>query len=171
MLALMSAEDRAVTLTEITWRDLLFLVTSGLQPDRAGVQYPRSEYRAQFRIAPLRYFNRTTRAQSSIIRVDGRRAGYVGLNPLSTNIEYYLVPWARGGVGGRAVVSYLRTRLPFEHDKFAFMLAGNDRSVHVFRSALHQLGLSDPATFRHFEYPGGQGFKVRAGARPMNDPG
>ncbi len=171
MLPPMSAEDRVVTLSRITWRDVPFLVTSGLHRERAGVQYPRSEYRAQFRIAPLRYFNRTTRTVSSIVRVDGRRAGYVGLNPLSTNIEYYLVPWARGGVGRRAIVTYLRTHLPFEEDKFAFMIAGNARSVHVFRSALHELGLSDPETFRHFEYPGGQGFKVRAGARPQNDPG
>ena len=166
MLRTVTDVDRVVTLTRITLRDLPFLVISGLHRDRAGVQYPRSEYRKQLRIAPMRYFNRTTRAQSNIIRVDDRRAGYIGLNPLSTNIEYYLVPWARGGVGSQALDAYLRAHLPFGEAKHAFMLVDNERSVRVFRSALDRLGMTEPDDYRYFEYPGGRGFRIRAGHTP-----
>jgi hypothetical protein len=164
------ADERGVSLTAITIADLPFLVVSGLDRERVGVQYPRSDYRKQFKIAPLRYFRTDTRHLSRIVRVEGRRAGYVGLNPLSRNIEYYLQPWARGGVGRRAIEEYLREVLPFDVDKHAFMLDGNDRSVHVFRTALALLGLLEKTDFEYFVYPGGSGFRLLAGARPRRDP-
>jgi hypothetical protein len=156
-----------VTLTRIVARDVPFLLRSGLDPERRGVQYPKHEYRKQFRIAPLRYWQRRTRPLSRIIRVDNRRAGYVGLNPLSENIEYYLMPWARGGVGGRAVEAYLREVLPFDVPKHAFMLAGNDRSVNTFRAALERIGLADDA-YTYFTYPGGSGFRLEPGTAPRD---
>lgn len=159
---------RQVALTAIGLADLPFLVWSGLDRERIGVQYPAGEYRRQFRIAPLRYFRSATRPSSRIIRVNGRRAGYVGLNPLSENIEYYLQPWARGGVGGAAIEAYLRATLPFPVDKHAFMIEGNDRSVAVFRAALTRIGLIDGEDFEYFEYPGGSGFRVLAGVLPRN---
>ncbi len=161
-----AGKEREVTLTAIGLTDLPFLVWSGLDRERIGIQYPADEYRRQFRIAPLRYFRSATRPLSRIIRVEGRRAGYVGLNPLSENIEYYLQPWARGGVGGAAIESYLRSVLPFPVDKHAFMLEGNDRSVAVFRGALSRIGLVSEEDYEYFEYPGGSGFRLLAGVVP-----
>jgi hypothetical protein len=168
-------DQRQVSLTRITFVDLPFLVLSGLDRERVGVQYPANEYRKQFKIAPLRYFRRVTRTLSRIIRVNAKRAGYVGLNPLSGNIEYYLMPWARGGVGGRAIEQYLREALPFEVDKHAFMLESNERSVRVFRTVLKSMGLLEGSDFEYFEYPGGdgypggRGFRLFAGTTPRNE--
>lgn len=155
---------RNVELTGIRLLDLPFLLMSGLDRERIGVQYPEQEWLKQFRIAPLRYFNRSTRLRSFIILVDGRRAGYVGLNPLSENIEYYLQPWARGGAGKRAVTEFLRRTLPSVRDEHAFMLPGNERSVMTFRRSLEALRLREDADFEYFTYDGGSGFRVIAGS-------
>ena len=103
--------------------------------------------------------------------VDAKRAGYVGLNPLSTNIEYYLQPWARGGTGGPAVEMYLRQVLPFAKKKYAFMMKGNERSVRTFRASLENLGFADGREYTYFTYRKGSGFRLQAGAKPPESPG
>ena len=145
----------------ITFADLPFLLLSGLDRERVGVQYRDGEWLKQFRIAPLRYFNKSTRSRSFLVVVNGRRAGYVGLNPLSTNVEYYLQPWARGGRGRTAVTEFLGHLLPSNRDEHAFMLAGNDRSVMTFRRSLEMLGLTEGVEFDYFVYEGGSGFRIR----------
>lgn len=161
-----AGESRNVEIRPLRLSDLPFLVVSGLDRERTGLQYPADEWLKQFRIAPLRYFNKSTRSRSFLAVVDGRRAGYVGLNPLSSNIEYYLQPWARGGVGKRAVAEFLRSLLPSHRDERAFMLAGNVRSVMTFRRALESLRLSEDADYEYFTYDGGSGFRVLAGSAP-----
>ena len=155
--------EREVELRPISARDLQFLVRSGLDRERVGVQYGADEYRKQYRIAPMRFFNKLTRTQSFIIWVEGQRAGYVGLNPLSTNIEYYLQPWARGGTGGRALSAFLQRSLPFEVERSAFMIGSNERSQAVMRSALVGCGLVSGVDFEEYEIDGYRGFTVRSG--------
>ena len=155
--------ERRVEIREIHPSDLPFLIISGLDRERRDVQYAAKEWRKQFRIAPMRYFRAETRKRSRLIVVDGRRAGYVGLNPLSRNIEYYLQPWARGGVGRRAITDYLRGLLPSAKDEHAFMLPNNDRSVQVFRRSLLALCLEEGTDFEYFTYDGGSGFRIMAG--------
>ncbi len=147
-------------------RDIVFLVSSGLDRERIGVQYRDGEWYKQFALAPLRYFCKGTRERSRVIWVKGRRAGYVGLNPRSTNIEYYLQPWARGGVGRIAVGEYLRVILPSDRDEHAFMLPGNDRSVLTMRRALEDLRMIEFEDFEYFTSDGGSGFRVMRNARP-----
>jgi hypothetical protein len=160
-------KSKKLSLTPIAVSDLPFLIISGLDRERRGVQYPGDEWLKQFKIAPMRFFNASTRRKSFIIRVDGKRAGYIGLNPLSTNIEYYVMPWARGGIGSAIIRKFLLTLLPSSRDEHAFMLSGNDRSVHAFRSGLKAIGLESESDYEYFEYDGGQGFRVIAGAKPQ----
>ena len=158
--------NRSVVIRTIRLSDLPFLVVSGLDRERRDVQYPAKEWRRQFRIAPMRYLKKSTRMKSRLIAVDGRRAGYIGLNPLSRNIEYYLQPWARGGVGGSAITDYLRELLPSNRDEYAFMLDGNERSVTAFRSALKRTSLEEGDDYKYFTYDSGHGFRIIAGASP-----
>lgn len=158
--------DRSVKLRPISWRDLPFLCISGLDRERIGVQYDAKDYWQQFKIAPLRFFRRESREMSFIIWVDGRRGGFVGINPMSRNIEYYLQPWARGGVGTVAVREFLTRSLPFDEERSAFMIGTNTRSQATLRNVLVSLGLVAGVDYEEYEINNYRGFTIRVGAKP-----
>ena len=58
--------------------------------------------------APLRVAL-AARGPAAIVEVDGRRCGYVGRSPMSGNLEYWIDPWARGGVGRQAIAAFVRS--------------------------------------------------------------
>ena len=57
-------------------------------------------------IAPLRALGLPP-GPSYVIERDGERVGYIGRNPLSGNLEYFVRAAARGGVGKAAVTAFL----------------------------------------------------------------
>lgn len=76
-----------------------------------------------------------------MVEVDRRPAGYIGPNPLSGNLEYFLAPWARGGVGRRLVAAYLGGgwRAGDRPRRF-FVSSSNERSLRTLTGALADLG-------------------------------
>ncbi|HEX7132292.1 MAG TPA: hypothetical protein VF228_06930, partial [Iamia sp.] len=97
--------ERQVVVRPATARDWWWLTRAGLAPELVGRQYHWAETPLQVLIAPARG-TPLRPGPRSIIEVDGRRAGYIGRNPLSGNLEYLLARWARGGgVGTRAITA------------------------------------------------------------------
>jgi hypothetical protein len=75
------------------------------------------------------------------VEVDGRRAGYIGRNPLSGNLEYFLQPWARGrGAGPQVIAAFLAEHRPDDRKRRFVVKHGNDRSLGALQRALAQLG-------------------------------
>jgi hypothetical protein len=83
-----------------------------------------------------------------VIEVGGRRAGYIGRNPLSGNIEYWVRPWARGGVGKRAIVLFLRDHRRGDRARRFHISYGNDRSRAALLGAFAELGWREPDDYR-----------------------
>jgi hypothetical protein len=139
------------------------LLGAGLSPELAGNQYTWIEAPLQLVIAPLRALGRP-RGPSAIIEVDGRRAGYIGRNPLSGNLEYWLRPWARGGVGRRAIVAFLRDGRPGDRARRFHVGYANERSHAVLRAALDELAWREGVDFQVIE--GRFGWEVHVRAEP-----
>lgn len=130
---------RSVSVRPATRGDWAWLTRAGLAPEMIGVQYHWAETPLQLAIAPLR----GTAVRSGprcIIEVDGRRAGYIGRNPLSGNLEYFLQPWARGGVGVPAITELLRDQLIGDQPRAFFVSHHNDRSLAALHRAFAALG-------------------------------
>lgn len=124
-----------------------WLLRAGLDPEKAGTQYSWAEVPLQLVIAPGRAAL-CTRAPAAIVEVDGRRAGYIGPNPLSKNLEYFLQPWARGGRGAATVAGWFRL---FPHRAAPvrlFVSSKNDRSLRSLQRGLAQLGWADGHEYR-----------------------
>jgi hypothetical protein len=94
-----------------------------------------------------------------VVEVDGRRAGYIGPNPLSGNLEYFVQPWARGGVGTAVVAGYLSGFRAGDRPRTFFVSAGNDRSLATLLAAFERLGWSEGTDYRIEE--GRHGRRVR----------
>jgi hypothetical protein len=78
-----------------------------------------------------------------VIEVDERRAGYIGRNPLSGNLEYWLQPWARGGVGRSAIVAFLRDHRAGDRARRFHVSYRNERSKAALLRAFDELGWRD----------------------------
>jgi hypothetical protein len=125
---------RAVTAGDWWW-----LTRAGLDPAMIGVQYHWAETPLQAVIAPTRA-TAIRPGPRCIIEVDGRRAGYIGRNPLSGNLEYFLQPWARGGTGTRAIAAFLRDHRHGDGPRAFFVSHHNSRSRGALQRAFEQLG-------------------------------
>jgi hypothetical protein len=128
-------------------RDWLWLTVVGLSPELAGRQYHLVELPLQLAVAPLRD-SPWPSGPTSIIEVDGRRAGYIGRNPLSGNLEYFVRRWARGGVGRRAIVAFLRDHRRGDRARRFFVSYKNERSRHALLGAFDDLGWVEDEQFR-----------------------
>ena len=123
--------------------DAAWLVVEGLDPRRAGEQYSWPELPLQLVIAPARALT-AGRHPACVVEVDGRRAGYIGVNPLSGNLEYWLAPWARGGgTGTRAIVGFLADHRDGDRARRFHVSRGNERSLRALRRAFEQLGWTE----------------------------
>lgn len=118
--------------------DWWWLTRSGLSPELAGTQYHWAETPLQLAIAPLRGTSLRP-GPRCVIEVDGRRAGYIGRNPLSGNLEYFLQPWARGGTGTRAIASFLADHRHGDRPRAFFVSHENPRSLAALHRALATL--------------------------------
>lgn len=148
-------------------RDWTWLTRAGLSPKLAGVQYSWAELPLQLYIAPAR----GTAIRSGprcIIEVDGRRAGYIGRNPLSGNLEYFLAPWARGGGNGtRAITEFLRDHRRGDRSRAFFVSRKNARSRSALDRAFTELGWREGDDVITQNGMMGQRITVRAGPRPV----
>ncbi len=131
--------ERTVTLRRARASDAPWLLAVGLDPEKVGRQYHRLEAPLQLVVAPARALA-APRAPAALVEVDGRRAGYVGPNPLSRNLEYFLQPWARGGTGTTAVTDYLRRFRAGDRARRFFVATSNERSMTVLLRACAAVG-------------------------------
>ncbi len=130
---------RPVAVRQSAWRDAWWLLRAGLSPELIGTQYSWPEVPVQLVIAPLRALRRPG-GPSCIIEVGGRRAGFIGRNPLSGNLEYWLQPWARGGVGRTAIIAFLREQRVGDRARRFHVSFRNERSKAALLSAFGELG-------------------------------
>jgi len=120
--------------------DWPWLTRAGWSPELAGTQYHWAELPLQAWIAPARGLP-IRPGPRCVIEVDGRRAGYIGRNPLSGHLEYFLAPWARGGTGARAIAAFLRTGRVGDRRRSFVVSHRNHRSLAALRRALGAAGL------------------------------
>lgn len=104
-----------------------------------GVQYHWAEAPLQLFIAPARG-SALRPGPRCVIEVDGERAGYIGRNPLSGNLEYFLQPWARGGTGTPAIAAFLRDHRTGDRPRAFFVSSKNARSRRALDRAFAELG-------------------------------
>lgn len=131
---------RQVVVRRVGWADVPWLCGAGLSPELVGRQYHPLETPLQLVVAPARAVL-GPRGPAAVVEVDGRRAGYIGRNPLSGNLEYFLRPWARGGGVGRVAITELLTRhRPGDRPRRFFVSARNDRSLRALLGALDAMG-------------------------------
>lgn len=139
--------DRQVDVRKVTRSDWWWLTRTGLSPELLGVQYHWAETPLQLLIAPARG-TRLRPGPTCIIEVDGRRAGYIGRSPLSGNLEYFLVSWARGGTGTVAITEFLRSHRTGDRPRAFFVSHRNARSRAALDRAFAALGWHDGIEFR-----------------------
>ena len=127
--------------------DIGWLAAIGLDPEKIGSQYHWVETPLQLGIAPARAFLAAHRP-AAVVEVDGGRAGYIGPNPLSRNLEYFVQPWGRGGVGVDIVTRYLRDFRVGDGPRRFFVAEHNERSLRTLRAACSQMGWAEGREFR-----------------------
>jgi hypothetical protein len=138
----------SVALRAIGWGDVLWLVGHGLDPRKVGEQYHWFEAPLQLYIAPARALL-GVRRPACVIERDGRRAGYVGPNPLSGNLEYFLAPWARGdGAGRAAITAYLLGHRAGDRPRRFHVSYGNERSKRALLAAMAAAGWRQGIDYR-----------------------
>jgi hypothetical protein len=145
--------------------DRWWLLRVGLDPEKAGSQYSWPEAPLQLVIAPWRAAV-CTRRRAALAEVDGRRAGYIGPNPLSGNLEYFLQPWARGGRGAALVEGYFREFTAREAPERFFVSTKNDRSLGALQRGFAALGWSEGSEYEIVPARYGRYAVVAPGARP-----
>ena len=151
-----------VELVRAQVRDLPWLVAMGLDPELIGRQYHWAETPLQLVVAPGRAVLAPFVA-ARVVRVDGRRAGYIGRSPLSGNYEYVLRPWARGaGVGRRMIVEFLAEHRVGDRGRAFFVSTSNERSLRALRGAFAELGWVEGRDFTVTPVR----FGTRVGVRP-----
>ncbi len=131
--------ERDVVLRSVRWADWPWLTAQGLSFSKVGSQYHWLEAPLQLYIAPMRA-TLGPRGPAAVVEVDGRRAGYIGRNPLSGNLEYFLQPWARGGSGRAVIAGFLRDHRPHDRERAFFVAHKNERSLRALLGALATLG-------------------------------
>jgi len=134
-----SHHERLVVLCRVRPADWPWLVFDGLHPRKWGEQFTFVEVPLQLLVAPARALL-ASRRPSALVWVNGRRAGYVGVNPLSGNLEYYLAPWARGGVGRIMLETFLCHHRPGDRRRSFFVSKGNHRSRALLLGTVQRLG-------------------------------
>jgi len=138
---------RTVALRSVRWRDWPWLTVQGLAFSKVGSQYHWAEAPLQLYIAPMRA-TLGPRGPAAIVVVDGRRAGYIGRNPLSGNLEYFLQPWARGGTGAVMIGAFLREHRPHDRERAFFVSHKNERSRRSLVGALTAIGWEQGTHYR-----------------------
>jgi hypothetical protein len=137
-----------VTVRAVRPADWPWLVAVGLDPEKIGRQYHWTETPLQLWCAPGRALL-ARRRPAAIIEVDGRRAGYVGTNPLSGNLEYFLQPWARGrGAGPVAIAEFLAGHRAGDRARRFVVSHANPRSLAALRRAFERLGWREGSDYR-----------------------
>jgi hypothetical protein len=137
---------RTVVVRPVERTDRWWLTRAGLAPEMAGVQYHWAEIPLQLLIAPARP-SALCSGPRCVIEVDGERAGYVGRNPLSGNLEYFLKPWARGGTGVDAIAAFLRDHREGDGPRAFSISSENTRSRTALDRAFARLGWRDGYEF------------------------
>lgn len=143
--------------------DRWWLIRAGLAPEMVGVQYHWAELPLQLVIAPARP-SALRSGPRCVIEVDGVRAGYIGRNPLSGNLEYFLQPWARGGTGTDAIVAFLRDHRAGDRPRSFFVSSGNARSRAALDRAFARLGWHEGEEFTTRAVRSGVRITVGSGA-------
>ena len=137
--AAVEGAQRSVEVRPATAGDWWWLTRAGLAREMVGTQYHWAEAPLQVLIAPTRATPLRT-GPRCVVEVDGRRAGYIGRNPLSGNLEYFLQPWARGGTGGRAIEAFLAHHRRGDRPRAFFVSHANARSKAALEGSLRRLG-------------------------------
>ena len=156
------APDDRVRLRRARAADVGWLLGVGLDPEKIGSQYHWVETPLQLGVAPARALL-AARRPAAVVEVDGRRAGYVGPNPLSRNLEYFVQPWARGGVGATIVATYLAGFRAGDGPRRFFVSSRNERSMRTLRTAFARLGWEEGREGRIEPAPPGSLVWVPAG--------
>ncbi len=148
--------------------DAAWLLGAGLSWELVGRQYHWLEAPLQLVIAPARALL-GPRGPAALVEVAGRRAGYIGRNPLSGNLEYFLRPWARGGGVGRvAIVEFLSRHRGGDRPRRFFVSAGNERSRRALLGALGSMGWDEGVD--HWVDRNRYGWEIWVGVGPPADP-
>jgi hypothetical protein len=155
-----------VTVRPVARGDGWWLTRAGLAPEMIGVQYHWAEAPLQLVIAPARG-SAIRSGPRCIIEVDGVRAGYIGRNPLSGNLEYFLQPWARGGTGATAIEAFLRDHRGGDQARSFFVSASNVRSRRVLDRAFAALGWAEGDGFTTRTVRFGVQITVGGGSGPV----
>lgn len=141
-------EPAAVRVRPVRPADWPWLVAVGLDPEKIGRQYPWFEAPLQLWCAPARALL-AHRRPAVLVEVEGRRAGYVGTNPLSGNLEYFLQPWARGrGAGPGAIAAFLARHRAGDRARRFVVAHRNARSLAALRRAFATLGWVEGPDYR-----------------------
>ena len=119
----------------------------GFSLSKIGSQYHWAETPLQLYIAPMRA-TLGPKGPAAIVEVDGRRAGYIGRNPLSGNLEYFLQPWARGGTGQAMIGAFLVEHRPHDKARKFFVSHKNERSRRALVGAFESIGWTEGDQFR-----------------------
>ena len=138
---------RAIALRSVGRFDWPWLTRQGFAFSKIGAQYHWAETPLQLYIAPMRA-TLGPRGPAAIVEVDGRRAGYIGRNPLSGNLEYFLQPWARGGTGTAVIATFLREHRTHDRERAFFVAHKNERSRRALIGALSSIGWREGAEYR-----------------------
>ena len=140
-----------VVVRPVSYGDAGWVLSAGLDWEKVGRQYHWLETPLQLYVAPARAVL-GPRARAVIVEVDGRRAGYIGRNPLSGNLEYFLQSWARGrGIGTRAIEEFLTKHRHEDCERRFVVKHGNGRSLGALLRALERLGWSESRDYRIVE--------------------
>ncbi len=119
--------------------DWWWLTRQGLAPELVGRQYHWLETPLQLVVAPTRGLGWRD-GPRAIIEVEGERAGYIGRNPLSGNLEYFVAARARGGVGRQAIAAFLATGRAGDRPRRFYVSHANPRSRAALLGACADLG-------------------------------
>jgi hypothetical protein len=158
-----AAHEREVVVRAVAWRDWFWLAAQGFSFRKVNRQYHWAEVPLQLYIAPMRA-TLGPAGPAAIIEVDGWRAGYIGRNPLSGNLEYFLQPWARGGVGRRAIVAFLRDHRGGDKARLFFVSHKNERSRRALIGSFDALGWHEGDEYRIED--GRVGWKIHVAPGP-----
>jgi hypothetical protein len=142
---------RGVVVRSVRRADVPWLIAAGLSPEKIGRHYHWMQAPLQLYVAPTRALL-GPRGPAAIVELDGRRAGYVGRNPLSGHLEYFLQPWAQEcGAEATVLREFLVKHRRNDRERRLVIERGDVRALLAVEGALRRLGWVERCDYRVIE--------------------